>query len=195
MTKLPLIWKALFTQTGSEIYEISKKLGRFPDAIITNKPVEKIEKINPNLLEAAYTRFIFIPPKPTVEEYRTAIGVAGIVTLHGFLRVLPPEICYWYNIFNGHPGLITHYPELKGKDPQARVWAEYKDMPRNKHGHIIHKVISAVDEGKVESSDYFFTEDLYKEYKTLDNYIAELHKLAIRNWVGFLRKKGLNKQA
>lgn len=182
-------WKTLFSQSGSEIYEVSKLLGRFPDEIITNKSPENIEKINPKLLEEAYDRFVFIPRIATPLEYKTAIGHANIVTLHGYLRILPPEVCYWYSIFNGHPGLITRYPELKGKDPQARAWNEYKDNPRVFHGHVIHKVISAVDEGSVEATAYFKTNDLYQEYETLETYIAELHKIAIHNWVAFLRKK------
>lgn len=190
--KKAVIWKTFFSQSGTEIYEISKLIGRFPNAIITNKPINNLEKINPKLLEEAYSRFIFLPPKPTVEEYKTAVGVADLITLHGFLRILPPEICYKYVIFNGHPGLITKYPELKGKDPQARAWAEYKTNPRPYHGHVIHKVVSAVDEGQVDMSAYLKTNDLYGEFKNLETYTAQLHKIAIHNWVAFLRKKGLN---
>ena len=36
-------WKAFFSQSGSEILEISLQVGRFPDAIITNKSTEKID--------------------------------------------------------------------------------------------------------------------------------------------------------
>lgn len=192
--KKTVIWKTFFSQSGSEIYEISKLSGRFPNAIITNKSIEKIEKINPKLLEEAYSRFIFIPAKPTIEEYKTALGFADLVTLHGYLRILPPEICYKYTIFNGHPGLITKYPELKGKDPQARAWEEYKTNPRPYHGHVIHKVVSEVDEGQVEASAFLKTNDLYEEYKDLETYITQLHKIAIHNWVAFLRKKGLNRK-
>lgn len=187
--KKNIIWKVLFSQTGSEIYKISERIGRWPDAIITNKSPESIESINPNLLEKAFDRFIFVPRIPTELEYRTAIGSANIVTLHGYLRIVPPEICYRYNIFNGHPGLITKYPELKGKDPQKRAWEEYRTNPRPYHGHVIHKVISAVDEGEVESTAYFKVRELYGEYKTLENYTAQLHTTAVNNWVAFLNKK------
>jgi methionyl-tRNA formyltransferase len=187
--KKPFIWKALFSQSGSEIYEISKNLGRFPDAIITNKSPENLEKINPSLLEEAYDRFVFIPRIATPEEYKTSIGHANIVTLHGFLRILPPEACFRYTIFNGHPGLITRYPELKGKDPQKRAWDEYSTNTRPYHGHVIHKVVPEVDEGTIESTAYFKTNDLYTEYQTVENYIAQLHKIAIHNWVAFLKKK------
>ena len=64
--KRTLIWKTFFSQSGSEIYEISKNIGRFPDAIITNKNIEDMDKINPDLLERCFDRFIFLPKKPTV---------------------------------------------------------------------------------------------------------------------------------
>lgn len=186
--KKSFVWKALFSQSGSEIYEISKNLGRFPDAIITNKSPENLEKINPALLEQAYDRFVFIPRVATPLEYQTAIGHANLVTLHGYLRILPPETCFRYNIYNGHPGLITRYPELKGKDPQKRAWEDYSFNSRPYHGHVIHKVVSTVDEGDIVSTAYFKTNDLYAEYKTLDAYIAQLHKIATHNWVAFLKK-------
>lgn len=183
--KKEVIWKALFTQTGSELYEVSMRLKRFPSAIITNKPIEKLAEINYKLVEKAYERFIFIPPKPTVEEYLTALKGANIVTLHGYLRILPPEVCYRYRMFNGHPGLITRYPELKGKDPQKRVWES--DKVYEHHGHVIHSVISEVDAGGIMSERAFKDPNIKKF--PLNHYIEQLHTLAIDNWVAFLREK------
>ena len=182
-------WKALFSQSGSEILEISKRVGRLPDTIITNKSLEDMDKINPKLLEMAFDRFIFIPKKPTIEEYREAIKHTDIVTLHGFLRILPSDICARYKIYNGHPGLITKFPELKGKDPQAKVWWRNADTPYKLHGHVIHEVIPEVDAGKVLAEKSFETESLYKEFDSLDAYIKRLHDLAVDNWVEFIKKR------
>ena len=190
--KRALIWKTFFSQSGSEIYEISKHIGRFPDAIITNKSFEDMDKINPNLLEKCFDRFIFLPKKPTVEEYREAIKHTDIITLHGYLRILPPQICGRFKIYNGHPGLITKFPELKGKDPQAKVWYKHFEKPYKLHGHVIHEVIPEVDAGKVVSEKEFYSESIYKEFNSLNDYIIRLHKLAIENWVGFMRKSLLN---
>jgi len=190
--KRTLIWKTFFSQSGSEIYEISKNIGRFPDAIITNKSFDELDKINPNLLESCFERFIFLPKKPTVEEYREAIRNADVITLHGYLRILPPEICGRFKIYNGHPGLITKFPELKGKDPQAKVWYKHFEKPYKLHGHVIHEVIPEVDAGKVVSEKEFYSESIYKEFNSLNDYIVRLHKLAIENWVGFMRKSLLN---
>jgi folate-dependent phosphoribosylglycinamide formyltransferase PurN len=191
--KRNLIWKAFFSQSGSEIHKISKRIGRFPDAIITNKSFEELDKINPDLLEKCFERFVFIPKKPTVEEYREAIRRADVITLHGYLRILPPEICGKYKIYNGHPGLITRYPELKGKDPQAKVWQTYPIKKYNVHGHVIHEVIPEVDAGRIVSEMRFGTKDLYLDFKSLDLYIEMLHRVATDNWAGFISKSLLNK--
>lgn len=184
-------WKAFFSQSGSEIYEISTRIGRFPDAIITNKKLEDMDKINPKLLEKAFDRFVFIPQKPSVEEYKEAIRRADMITLHGFLRILPPEICGRYRIFNGHPGLITHFPELKGKDPQKKVWWRHADTPYRIHGHVIHKVVPEVDAGEIVSTKEFYSQNIYTDFNCLDDYIVRLHSLAIENWVEFVKKQGI----
>ena len=187
--KRDFYWKALFSQSGSEIYELSNRIGRFPDAIITNKKPEDMDKINPKLLEKAFDRFIFIPQKPSVEEYKEAIRRADMVTLHGFLRILPSEVCARYRIYNGHPGLITHFPELKGKDPQAKVWWSHADTPYRLHGHVIHKVVPEVDAGEIVSTKEFYSHNIYSDFNSLDEYIARLHTLAIENWVEFVKKQ------
>ena len=187
--KRDFYWKALFSQSGSEILEISTRIGRFPDAIITNKPLEDLDKINPKLLEQAFNRFIFIPQKPSIEEYKESIRRADMVTLHGFLRILPSQVCSQYKIFNGHPGLITKFPELKGKDPQAKVWQLHASTPYKLHGHVIHEVIPEVDAGKILAEKQFFSENIYTEFSTVNNYIVRLHNLAIDNWVEFIKNR------
>lgn len=187
--KRDFYWKAFFSQSGSEIYEVSTRIGRFPDAIITNKSTEDMDKINPYLLEKAFDKIVFIPKKPSIEEYKEAIRKTDVVTLHGFLRILPPEICSRYKIFNGHPGLITRFPELKGKDPQKKVWWKHADTPYKLHGHVIHKVVPEVDAGEVVSAKEFYCDNIYTEFSQLDEYIARLHKLAIENWVEFIKKQ------
>jgi len=190
--KRTLIWKTFFSQSGSEIYEISKNIGKFPDAIITNKSLEEMDKINPDLLERCFDRFIFLPKKPSIEEYREAIRNVDVITLHGYLRIIPPEICNRFKIYNGHPGLITKFPELKGKDPQAKVWYNHAERPYYQHGHVIHEVTAKVDDGRVVSEKEFYSKNIYSDFNGLDEYIKALHVLAIENWVGFMRKTILN---
>ena len=42
-------WVTFFSQTGSEIYKISKRINRVPDVIVTNKTKDKVLEINEDL--------------------------------------------------------------------------------------------------------------------------------------------------
>lgn len=173
-------WVALFSQTGSEIYEISKRVGRFPDKIITTHSWETANKINPLLTEA--TKEIYLcSEKPVPAVYRAFFRPDDLITLHGWLRIVPSEICNEFVIYNGHPGLITHYPELKGKDPQKRAFeGKYKRI-----GCVIHKVIPEVDAGEVEASA---ETDKFKDM-TLEDIIDTLHEMSVELWCGFLKDR------
>lgn len=134
------MWVALFSQSGKEICDLSLSLGRWPDKIITNrKDLEGCDKRLP------FQNLIRLSNKPSVEEYIENLPLSSLVTLHGYLRVLPKEICERYKILNYHPGLINLYPELKGLDPQKRVWeGEYPLI-----GGVIHKVSAELDSGEI----------------------------------------------
>jgi len=142
-------WIVFFSQTGNEIVEISKSLKRWPDLIITNKRPDHLRAINPDLEE----KVVYVENRPSTEELEEILSKYDnpIITLHGWLRVMPASICEKYSIFNGHPGLITEYPELKGKDPQIRAFeGKYPVM-----GCVLHKVIAGVDEGRVIAEERF----------------------------------------
>jgi folate-dependent phosphoribosylglycinamide formyltransferase PurN len=73
-----------------------------------------------------------------------------IVTLHGYMRIVAPDVCVRYRMYNGHPGAIDLYPDLKGKDPQVRAWenkGSYKFL-----GSVVHEVVPEVDAGKIIKS-------------------------------------------
>mgnify|MGYP003127077157 CR=1 FL=1 len=174
-------WVAFFSQTGSEILNISKKLNRFPNQIICNN--NDIGKINAELTE---NKPVFITRnKPTIDEYYEHIGkdLSGndiLITLHGWLRILPKEVCESYNnIWNLHPGLITQYPELKGKDPQERVVGKRETYPNI--GIVIHKVVPEVDEGPV-----VLEKKIKNEFDSADQVYYNLHNIATDAWVEFL---------
>ena len=168
-------WIAFFSQTGSEIVDISRSLGRWPDKIITNKRPEHLRKINEELLNKD---IIYLSNKPTVEEYRNVLSEKSIVTLHGWLRIMPPEICEQHKIFNGHPGLITEYPELKGKDPQIRAFEGKYPVA----GAVLHKVVAGVDEGKIIAEERFNAFGL-----DLDGLFRTLRDRSLYMWCNFLK--------
>ena len=175
-------WIAFFSQTGSEIVNICEEIGRWPDLIVTNR-MDGFDKINPELTKRLLNgkqRMLMVEKKPPVHRYDEAIRDGSIVTLHGWLRIVPEEICDKYEIYNGHPGLITKYPELKGKDPQERAFeAGYKVG-----GCVIHRVIPEVDEGQILSEGVISIEGL-----TLDDVYDKLHEVSINLWVDFLGER------
>lgn len=171
-------WIAFFSQTGSEIVEVSKIVNRWPDLIITNQRPEHLRKIHPALED----RVIEVENKPTETELLDLLNhyEDPLITLHGWLRIMPPNICNSFEIYNGHPGLITEYPELKGKDPQQKAF----DLGLEFSGAVIHRVTEGVDEGEIELARKVSIKNL-----EIDQLFHILHKISISNWVGFLSKK------
>lgn len=138
---------SLFSRTGSEILNISRKRNRWPDAIITNK--QTLEDVNGELLSNAYHSIIVIPDKPCINDYLTAFESIGapdelFITLHGYLRIIPKEICDQYTMYNLHPGDIVNYEILKGKDPVQRITEDMTTI-----GCVLHRVSAELDSGEI----------------------------------------------
>lgn len=171
-------WVVFFSRTGQEICDISRRIGRHPDIIVTNAPEEKI-------VDEIYSYgvpIIRLPDRPSVDQYIQAIGFDvpnTIVTLHGWLRIVPKDICGTYRIYNGHPGLITKYPDLKGFNPQEKAYKRgYADI-----GSVVHEVIPEVDEGKVLIAVRSILEP---EHATLDEYYDKLRETSLAAWASVL---------
>ena len=171
-------WVAFFSHTGNEIYNVSKSTGRFPDRVITNKsPGDK--DINKKLISRVDT--VYVSDRPDKADYDRVIWDDSIVTLHGWMRIVPPRICKQYKIYNLHPGLITEYPELKGADPQKMVFTANDPDKFKKVGCVIHKVTKDVDGGEIiiERS----VNNTFSGPTTLSCY---LHRMATELWVDFI---------
>ena len=176
-------WIAFFSQTGSEIADLSEALGRWPDVVVTNTRPENLRTIDSRITEIVGDDLIFLPNKPTVKSYKAILhDKDAIVTLHGWLRVMPPELCEKFKMFNGHPGLITDYPELKGKDPQVRTWEGIKEGKYTTAGCVIHRVTAGVDEGEVLSFERFSTWDI----KNLNELFNVLKDRSLYLWINLL---------
>ena len=176
-------WVAFFSMTGSEIVSISEKIGRWPDRICTNKSVEEIDQIHPSILLNHYKKILFLPSKPSSEEYNTVLNVIkrssnSIISLHGFLRVLPPDICNKYTIYNGHPGDIETYPQLKGFNPQHKAF----NLKLKKSGSVIHQVTAIVDGGPILA-----IKKCKIDNQNLSNTYKILHDNSVGLWVDFLK--------
>ena len=168
-------WVTFFSHTGSEIVNISNELGRWPDKVITNN-LPGSDHIHEAL------DVIYLPDRPSLGDYVKHINPGDIVTLHGWMRIVPQELCKQMDIYNLHPGLITKYPELKGADPQKKVFNSNKDY--KEVGCVLHEVIPEVDEGKVLMSTQVYN-NFYSE-KLLSK---KLHDIAKDMWVQFLKTK------
>jgi anthranilate/para-aminobenzoate synthase component I len=178
-------WITFFSQTGSEIVELSKSLGRKPDLLITNNFEEKY-KFNPGIRELDVT--IQSARHDILMDYLRGQRIFDpkdtLITLHGYLRILPADVCNMYEIYNGHPGAIDLYPELKGKDPQERVWQE-----NDKYtiiGSVVHKCTAELDAGEIVKAVHFRNRNYTK-----DDLYNNLRIASLSAWNFFLKEKGL----
>ena len=178
-------WIAFFSQTGTEIYNLSNALGIYPDCIVNNK--QDHSTTNECLIKTTEFRqhklnlpnlWCQLPKTPTVEEYNNVLGLFDnpVITLHGYLRIISKEICEKYEIYNLHPGLIDKYPELKGYNPQERAFTEGYRLA----GCVIHRVVPEVDEGEILMSQGVDIEDL-----DLPGVYEALHNVAFDLWKSF----------
>lgn len=174
-------WITFFSQTGAEIADIAESLGRWPDRIITNERPEHLRTVDKRIEKQGYFTWA---NKPTEDDYAELLEKFpdAIVTLHGWLRVVPEKICERSKIYNGHPGLITEYPELKGKDPQIRAFEGINEGKYPTAGAVIHKVVAGVDEGKVIMQERFNTFQL-----ELDDLFRILRDRSLYMWCNFLK--------
>ena len=177
-------WLTFFSQTGTEINNLCKSLGIYPDGIITNR--HSTEGINLDLFNTTTFRehklnrtiWYMLPNKPTVESYREILSHYDnpVVTLHGYLRIMPKEICEKYEIYNLHPGLIDKFPSLKGFNPQERAFREGYKLA----GCVIHKVVPEVDAGEI-----IMSQGVSIENKNLNEVYETLHNTALDLWKSF----------
>lgn len=173
-------WITFFSQTGSEIANLITDFNRLPDAIVTNCADNTgfSKEILAHIEKGA--NLIRIPSKPNVEDYDNILKQYDnpLITLHGFLRIVPPEICEQYEIYNLHPGLITVHPELKGKDPQVKAL----QLGHTIAGCVIHRVIPEVDSGEIVES-YAINIQGYN----IDRLYSELKHVGFIMWKQFFQ--------
>lgn len=177
-------WIAFFSQTGTEIYNLSNALGVYPDLIVTNK--SGLDGINKELLSVTSFRehklnktiLTYLPNKPVTNNYLKVLREyeKPIITLHGFLRIVPKDICEQYEMYNLHPGLIDKYPSLKGFNPQERAFINGYKLA----GCVIHKVTPGVDEGEI-----LLSQGVSIEGMTLDEVYTSLQNTALDLWKSF----------
>lgn len=180
----PRKWVVFFSQSGKEVADLAERVGRWPDLLVTNNRPNTIREIDPRIIPGTYA---ILSNRPTQEEYEDVLyGYEdSLITLHGWLRIVPESICNTYQIYNGHPGLITKYEFLKGKDPQEKAY----NMGLRTSGSVIHKVSKGVDEGEVVDSYEVTIEGL-----ELDEIFLKLRESSLYLWIKFLYKELLDEK-
>lgn len=178
-------WFAFFSQTGSEIVSLSERLGRSPDVIVTNNYDDKIH-YHPGIRKLGAP--LIISKHDILMKYFETQTVYDpsdmVITLHGYLRIIPEHICNKYSIYNGHPAAIDIYPELKGKDPQARTWENKEKY--SIIGSVVHKVTPGVDEGEIIKSVKVINRN-----NSLDELFDSLKMTSLSAWVFAMKEIGL----
>lgn len=177
-------WITFFSQTGSEIANISRIFGRKPDLIVTNNVLEKEQQYHPELRKL--NAIIMSGHHDILMNYfrnQTMYSAEEtLITLHGYLRIIPSDICEKYTIYNGHPGSIRMYPDLKGKDPQLRAWHSKDRYPII--GSVVHRVTPGVDEGEI-----IIEENVSNSAESLEQAFELLKDTSLKAWVRFMQGK------
>lgn len=177
-------WISLFSRSGSEIGNIWKRTGKFPSVIYTNNTGNYADVFNEMLRKEDIELKVFDDFTVLFDELRKEDS-DSVVTLHGFLRIIPDDICSKFAIFNGHPGNILKYNHLKGINPQIRAF----NLGHTDIGGVIHKVIPEVDAGEVilSKSKEFNPSDL----QTADDYFEHLADIMLSLWVNVIEENKL----
>ena len=176
-------WVAFFSQTGQEIAHISKLLGIKPDLIVRDGPIkpgevcEDILKFNCQKIEVNKVDSSFY--HKTFDNYNYNKDV--VITLHGWLKIVPKDVCEKYEIYNGHPGDVIGYPILKGKDPQKKAF----DLKLPTSGVIIHRVTSDVDGGPI----FYHKNGVDIKDLSLDEVYKTLKSASLMSWHWFFNSR------
>ena len=169
-------WIAMFSHTGGEIARLCKRLKRCPDRVITNQAPGKICK---ELERHKLLDVLYCAKTPDEPEYERMFSRGNpIITLHGWMRIIPGRVCEHNEIINLHPGLITKYPELKGKDPQLKAW----QLQHPQVGCVLHRAVEEVDSGEIIDKKWS-----YNRFDTFDEMDQRLRANAEHLWVKYLK--------
>lgn len=177
-------WYSLFSHTGKETETVQKLMDEHLhlEAAITNNidyngplPCVKLasgKRINEWLMEPG-----------NVEP-------GSIITLNGYMRIVPAEVLDYLasincKVYNIHPAPIWIYPDLKGKDPQERLWEGLQNGKYTYIGVAIHEVDPGVDTGKL----MHWRMELPVGICTKDDLYDRLHLIGTEMWLEFFREE------
>ena len=94
-------WAALFSQTGSEICNLSEELGRYPDLVIsdnTNESQNVDSRIELNCKKILWRKYKGLTKEEKLDYFRKHLTGFDVISLHGWLNIVPGEICDEFRI-------------------------------------------------------------------------------------------------
>lgn len=166
------MWVALFSNSGSELGSLCRKLGTKPDVILCDKIRGEWDSDIANNTQ--------LRDHNDIVDLLASYPEDTLITLHGYLRLIPQKAIK-DNMYNVHPGDIIKYPQLKGIHPQAK--ALELNLPTT--GVVIHKLTGEVDSGEIVSFAAYSMKENENKYSLINN----LRDISINLWYEFLRGK------
>lgn len=174
-------WYSLFSHTGRETAELEEALSEYVS-------LEKAITTNLN-----YSGNLQCLKLGSYEEVNTWLVQTGdvqpnsIITLNGYMGILPKAVLDYLHsigckVFNVHPAPIQLYPELRGKDPQERLYEGVQSGKYTKIGVVIHEVDAGVDTGRIR---HWRIEIADPAMARLEMY-QYLHMMAVDMWTEFI---------
>lgn len=141
-------WYSLFSHTGSETEAV-----RFR----TDADVELVTAITNNGAYQGSLPCIKLPTGRDINQWLMTPGNVepnSLITLNGYMRILPAEVIDYLHdlgcmILNIHPAPIQLYPELRGADPQERLYEGIQSGRYAFVGVVVHWVDTGVDTGDI----------------------------------------------
>lgn len=177
-------WYGLFSHTGKELEAVQKLVGpqvHLEAVLTTNSSYEGALPYVKCISDKYVNEWLLDPAN---------VEPNSIITLHGYMRILPEAVLSSLKlrgckVFNIHPAPIQFYPELRGKDPQERMYEGIQKREYNYIGVVIHEVDEGVDTGKIvhwvlQMADHGMTKDELYEC---------LHELGTQAWESFFRER------
>ena len=176
-------WYSLFSHTGKETESIWRLFdGQLHlETAITN---------NNQYRGALPSVKAYLPS--VINEWLMSPGNAepdSIITLNGYMRILPESVIEYLHsigckVLNIHPAPIQLYPDLRGKDPQERLYDGIQSGKYAYIGVVIHDVDAGIDTGsivnwRVELADPSMTKEYLYEH---------LHEVGTEMWVEILEE-------
>ena len=171
-------WYSLFSHTGQETTDLAKML--YPD-------VELVVAITNNSRYEGPLPCIKLTLAKYINEWLMEPGnvePGSIVTLNGYMRIIPEEVINYLHsincrLLNIHPAPIQLYPDLRGKDPQERLYEGIQSGKYHYIGVVIHNVDAGVDTGSIVNWSTEFADP----NMTKDELYQRLHDIGTKLWL------------